>query len=89
MLNLANQKGILWVGVRGFVYLFFIWKLKEIRLGIRFLKSKYLENSWLMDFYLLIFKNLSCQMLVAHACNSSYSEGTDQKDRGSKTASGK
>jgi hypothetical protein len=29
------------------------------------------------------------QVLVAHACNSSYSGGTDQEDRGSKSALGK
>jgi hypothetical protein len=27
-----------------------------------------------------------CQVLVAHACNPSYSGGRDQEDRGSKSA---
>jgi hypothetical protein len=31
-------------------------------------------------------KKLWCQVPVAHACNSSYSGGRDQEDRGSKPA---
>jgi hypothetical protein len=36
-----------------------------------------------------LIKSIRIQMLVAHACNPSYSGGTDQEDHGSKPAQAK
>jgi hypothetical protein len=39
-----------------------------------------------LNFYFNILKISPCQSLVAHACNSSYSGGTDQENHSSKPA---